>query len=108
MSFLACVCHPRTGLWATLLVALLVAGCATNKADWSSRVGTYTLDQAILELGPPDKQAQLQDKSVVADWMLRRGYAYHYPAYTYWGSFYGPVYPGYYTDGYSPDSFLRL
>ena len=56
----------------TLMVALIV-GCATTKPiDWNSRVGTYTFDQAVTELGPPDKQARLSDGKTVAEWITHR------------------------------------
>jgi hypothetical protein len=56
----------------TLMVALIV-GCATTKPiDWNSRVGTYTFDQAVTELGPPDKQARLSDGKTVAEWITQR------------------------------------
>jgi hypothetical protein len=88
----------------------LATGCATPKIDWSSRVGTYTYDQAVLEFGPPDKYAKLTDGSLVVEWLTRRGYTYTYSpmGYGYW---YGPFYPGpaYYMDTFnSPDCFLRL
>jgi hypothetical protein len=61
--------------WTRLIWTVLVcfaAGCAsTPKIDWSSRVGNYTYDQAILELGPPDKAAELSDGTLVADWSSR-------------------------------------
>ena len=44
------------------LATVLMVGCKTTKPiDWNSRVGTYTFDQAVTELGPPDKQATLSD-----------------------------------------------
>ena len=49
----------RLILWSAVL--LLAAGCATTGVDWAVRVGNYTFDQAVVELGPPDKQAKLQD-----------------------------------------------
>jgi hypothetical protein len=56
-----------------LFCACLLAGCAsTPKADWNSRIGTYTYDQAVVELGPPDKTAELSDGSTMADWIKRR------------------------------------
>jgi hypothetical protein len=94
----------RRRLIPLLLVALL-AGCATPTIDWSARVGTYTFDQAVLDLGPPDKQAKLADGAVVAEWLTRRGYGYSTPAYPYWYG--GPFYPTYFTDS-SPDYYLRL
>lgn len=58
------------------LAALMLAGCrSTPKIDWNSRIGTYTYDQAVAELGPPDKTAQLSDGTTVAEWIqgYRRG-----------------------------------
>jgi hypothetical protein len=58
------------GKWlAITLAALVLAGCVTQKIDWSARVGNYTYDQAVMELGPPDKSAKLTDGTVVADWL---------------------------------------
>jgi hypothetical protein len=93
-----------------LVVVGLLAGCATHRIDWAGRVGTYTYDQAVLELGPPDKFARLADGTTVAEWLTQRGYAYSYGPATYgpypWG--YGPYYPGYGGVYSSPDYFLRL
>jgi hypothetical protein len=62
-----------------MTLAILFAGCATQKKiDWAGRIGNYTFDQAVTELGPPDKQAKLQDGTVVAEWLVRRGYTYVY------------------------------
>jgi hypothetical protein len=55
------------------LFGLLAAGCSTTKkVDWNSRVGSYTYDQAVAEMGPPDKQAKLADGKTVAEWIARR------------------------------------
>jgi hypothetical protein len=88
---------------------LLIAGCATNKIDWSARVGSYTYDQAVIDYGPPDKFARLSDGGTVAEWLTHRGRSYVYPSYGYGYSpwFYGPYYPGY-VESSSPDYFLRL
>jgi hypothetical protein len=51
--------------------AILFAGCATHRVDWNARVSTYTFDQAVIELGPPDKQAKLSDGKLVAEWITR-------------------------------------
>ncbi len=59
-----------THFWC--LLALLLAGCAsTPKADWNSRVGSYPYDQAVAEMGPPDKSAKLSDGSTVAEWFIK-------------------------------------
>ncbi|HYE31056.1 MAG TPA: hypothetical protein VEH27_06505 [Methylomirabilota bacterium] len=84
------------------LLGLLLAACATNKVDWNSRVGSYNFDQAVLEMGPPDKVAQLTDGTRVAEWMTSRGYTQ--------GGFLvhsGPFLHTY-ADAPSPDYFLRL
>jgi hypothetical protein len=57
-------------LFAALLV-LVVAGCATTKVDWNARIGVFTYDQAVAELGPPDKHATLSDGKTVAEWVTR-------------------------------------
>lgn len=54
------------------LAAALLAGCATMKPiDWNSRVGKYTYDQAVTELGQPDHQARLSDGKVVSKWFAQ-------------------------------------
>ena len=62
---------------AGLLLAALVMlnpGCAsTPKPDWNQRVGNYTYDDAVRELGPPFSSARLQDGSTVAEWFLKYG-----------------------------------
>jgi len=63
---------PRIGM-AVVLASLLFPGCATTKkVDWNSRMGNFTYDQAVAELGPPDKTATLGNGSTVADWISRR------------------------------------
>jgi hypothetical protein len=54
------------------VVLIASTGCATTpRIDWASRVGHYTYDQAVMELGPPDKSAQLSDGTLVAEWFSR-------------------------------------
>lgn len=55
------------------LTVLLVAGCTTKpKVDWNSRVGSYTYDQAVIELGPPDRLTEISEGRKVADWVTGR------------------------------------
>jgi hypothetical protein len=102
------------GLPGALLCVCLLTGCATTHIDWGSRIGTYTFDQAVLELGPPDKYAKVNDGSAVAEWLTRRGYAYSYSPYVYSYSYgyypypYGPYLYPYPQTYYSSDVFLRL
>src|SRR6266536_1478834 len=98
-------------LTLSLLLRLLSIGCATTKIDWNSRIGIYTYDQAVLELGPPDKSAKLTDGTVVAEWMTRRGYSGGSAGfmYGYGYPYHGYLYPPYYlAEPPSPDYFIRL
>src|SRR5277367_3644301 len=92
-----------------LLAAFAFAGCATGpKIDWAARVGHYTYNQAILELGPPDKVAKLDNGIIVANWITRPGYAYASvgpPVYGYYPG--GPI-ASTYTQGFVPALYLRL
>ena len=82
-------------------MALLLSACATTKVDWQSRVGGYTFDQAVTDMGPPDKDAKLTDGSRVSEWVTSRGrYAANYAS----GWRRGP----FLTDPGSPDYYLRL
>lgn len=99
--------------WLPILAALALgwtmvlglAGCASTKAAWDARVGQYTYDQAVRELGPPDKSATLEDGTRVAEWLTVRGHAGRSVVSGYYGH-----YPGtsvWFEPG-SPDVYLRL
>jgi hypothetical protein len=63
----------RSGLLLAVVV-ILNPGCAsTPKPDWNQRVGNYTFDEAVRELGPPVSSTRLQDGSTVAEWFLKYG-----------------------------------
>jgi hypothetical protein len=94
-------------LLSVVLLGLLVGGCATQKIHWPERVGTYNLDQAVLEFGPPDKQAKLTDGTIVAEWLTRRGSNHLYVSSGYFPYWSGSPYSTY-VDTYTPDYFLRL
>lgn len=94
--------------WTLLLgLAGLLAGCATNRVNWNSRIGNYTLDQAMVELGPPDKTAKLSNGGTVAEWLTHRGYSYIYSPFVY-GMYPYSFYPYTYERFNAPDYFLRL
>lgn len=60
-----------------IALAALLLGCATTqRVDWNSRIGSYTYDDAILEMGVPDRSATLTDGTLVAEWLVRRGETY--------------------------------
>src|SRR6266581_1008248 len=53
-----------------LIAGFFAAGCAsTPKVDWASRIGVFTYDQAVQEMGPPTKQSKLSDGRTIADWV---------------------------------------
>jgi hypothetical protein len=69
-------------------LGLLAVGCAsTPKVDWDSRLGNYTFDQAVLEMGPPERSSDLSDGSKVAEWFLKAGSSMSFGVGTgYYGS----------------------
>jgi hypothetical protein len=61
---------------ALVLAALVIVGCqSTPPVDWNNRVGAYTYDQAVTDLGPPDKQAKLTDGQTIAEWITQHGHS---------------------------------
>jgi len=98
------------GKWLAIMLAALVwAGCVTQKIDWSARIGNYTYDQAIMELGPPDKSAKLTDGTVVADWLTHHAQTIVAPEpyFAPPGCYFGPFTPMR-TETYLPAQYLRL
>ena len=60
--------------WCLVLLGLAILGCkSTPKVDWDNRVGTYTYDQAVAELGVPDRTAKLSDGKTIAEWIKGSG-----------------------------------
>jgi hypothetical protein len=95
-------------LLLALLAALVFAGCATGpKIDWAARIGHFTYDQAVLELGPPDKMAKLDNGIIVANWVTQRAYSYGTGGAVAYGYPGAVIVPGY-TQNYSPTYYLRL
>jgi hypothetical protein len=66
------------GRWIATVISValtswILSGCASKpKVDWNSRVGTYTFDDAVREMGPPDRSTKLSDGSTVAEWYRGR------------------------------------
>jgi hypothetical protein len=60
-----------------IVLALLAGGCASGtKAtikdiDWGSRIGAYTYEEALAELGEPDVIGQ-SSEGKIAEWVLQR------------------------------------
>ncbi len=95
-----------------ILGLALCAGCATTANSnriWNSREGSYTVNQAVKELGRPTQTAMLSDGSQVGTWMVRagsrgaltRGLVPIYTAHTIDYSLYS-------TAPFRPDVFIRL
>jgi hypothetical protein len=104
------VFFSRVLRWMPFIVlAVFVMGCRTTpKVDWAGRIGSYTYDQAVLDLGPPERSAKLTDGTVVAEWLTRRGHLQTYMTYGYgWPYGWYPSCPTF-IDTYWPDYFLRL
>ena len=55
-------------------IAIVLVGCVGPKIDWNARIGSYTFDEAVREMGPPERQATLSDGSKVVDWVTERAY----------------------------------
>lgn len=97
-------------VFAVLCLVILV-GCETyGGGDWKSRIGSYTMDDAIKELGPPDTKATTTDGITVGQWLVARsrvyatggrGYGYGY-GYGFWGGSWGNDITS------SPDAYLQL
>ena len=97
------------GIILALLASLLFAGCVTQTVDWQARVGQYTRDQAITDLGPPDKSARLSDGTTVDEWLTQhsRVVVAPEPYFLERGGYFGPDTPSY-SETDVPDYFLRL
>src|SRR6266567_213484 len=64
--------QASVSLLLLLILSVTLSACkSTPKVDWNSRVGNYSYDQVVAELGPPDKATKLSDGKTVADWVHR-------------------------------------
>jgi hypothetical protein len=82
---------------------LWVAGCESyGTAEWPKRIGTYSLDDAVKELGPPERQATTTDGFTVGQWLVARSRVYsRTPGMWGWSSLGSDV-------SSTPDLFLQL
>ncbi|MBL9139590.1 MAG: hypothetical protein JNK85_27220 [Verrucomicrobiales bacterium] len=98
------------GIVPVLCLLAFTQGCASRRIDWATRIGSYSYDDAIREMGPPDKSAKLSDGSTVADWLTSRGSrtitSYGREHYPYGAYGMGPNLVV--VDPPMPDRFLRL
>lgn len=68
----------KTFALALLPLCLALAGCASSgrktimkQTDWESRVGSYTYEQALAELGKPDVHV-VSGQGITAEWVIQR------------------------------------
>lgn len=95
------LCFPvMVGFW----LALGLTGCATPHVDWAARVGHYTYEQAVKDMGKPEEQDKLTNGTLVAEWLVQRGYTH---AEGEPGP-YGPFYPTHTKTYTVPSQYLRL
>jgi hypothetical protein len=68
---------PAAGLvraFSGLIAAIILIGCATTSSNnWDQRVGTYTWDDALVELGTPTRVSDLAGGVKAAEWVKTRG-----------------------------------
>ena len=64
--------------WLSFIALVFMAGsCASsqkakiNGIDWGGRIGTYTYEEALAELGEPNVMSETNEGRI-AEWMLRR------------------------------------
>ena len=95
---------------------LCLAGCLGPRVNWQQRIGTYTFDQAVQEMGPPEKSAVLTDGTRVAEWLLEKGQTgrsynpFFFDQSYYYGPFQARRSAGieYYSGPQNPDYYIRL
>ncbi len=64
--------------WPLIIVIIFLAGaCASgpkinvSDAEWKGRIGTYTYEQALAELGPPNAVGE-SNEGKTAEWVIRQ------------------------------------
>ena len=64
--------------WVLIIILILLAGaCASgpkinvSDAEWKERIGTYTYEQALAELGPPNVVGE-SGEGKNAEWVIRQ------------------------------------
>ncbi len=63
-----------------VIIIGLLTGCSTTSplVDWNRRIGHYSYNLALTDLGVPERSTTLSDGSIVADWMTQHGTAGDY------------------------------
>ena len=70
------------GAWSlivvSIIISLLLTSCATTESRtsvWESRIGNYSYNQAVAELGAPLETRKLNTGGTSAEWLTRRNAA---------------------------------
>jgi hypothetical protein len=85
------IMKPGKCFLLALLTSSFLIGCASTQApDWEARIGNYSHDRAVLDLGPPDRSATLSDGTIVSEWTTGRS-AGHVVSLSH-GGYYGHRY----------------
>ncbi|MDB6065616.1 MAG: hypothetical protein JWR26_1824 [Pedosphaera sp.] len=91
---------------------VLLASCSTSSPliNWDSRIGNYTYDLALMDLGSPVRSATLPDGTLVVEWRVREAKS-GTPDITNEGSYVPQSFadsPFPYATGPLPNRYLRL
>ena len=68
----------KLGRLSLIVLILLAEGCASDNrvtvkdSDWGGRIGTYTYQEALAELGEPQMIGE-SSEGKIAEWVLRQG-----------------------------------
>ena len=69
-----CVGHV-CGLCLVAVMVAVLTGCSTTKpVDWDSRIGTYTYEDALADLGQPSQVTNLDGSVKSVEWITARGF----------------------------------
>ena len=86
--------------WLLIIVIILLAGAcastpeiAVSDAEWKGRIGAYTYEQALAELGPPNVVGE-SGEGKTAEWVIRQS-----PATSFSFGFGGASYGGHSSTG---------
>jgi hypothetical protein len=67
----------KWGWLSFIALALLAGSCASGpkanikNIDWGNRIGTYTYEEALAELGEPNVISETSE-GMIAEWVIRR------------------------------------
>ena len=60
------------------VLVVLAAGCASDRVNWDSRIGSYTYAEAVKQYGQPNEVDPLPEGGRVAYWVLPDAASYSF------------------------------